>query len=135
MQLTFRSKKTSDFVFTYLSDMNKFTSVHPVIYKIDKIKDNNYLVHETLKFGFIPFSFTYPVTIKTSLSTKTIGFKAVVKKLVRIEMTFVLADDTDYTIISEIVEFKSLLPVKVLMQAIFKKQHQLLFKNIEMQAT
>ena len=35
MELSFRVKKTTDFVFNYLTDMKKFVSVHPVISKID----------------------------------------------------------------------------------------------------
>ena len=64
MVLKFKLKKTLPFIFKYLSDMEKFTSVHPLISKIDKKGTNSYPVHETLKFGFIPFSFTYPVIIE-----------------------------------------------------------------------
>jgi hypothetical protein len=49
----------------YLADTNKFTSVHPVITKLEPKGGDNYLVYETLKVGFIPFSFTYPVVIKS----------------------------------------------------------------------
>src|SRR5690606_40899548 len=51
---------SSDLVFDYLTDMQKFVLVHPVISKIDSTGQESYLVHETLKFGFVPFSFTYP---------------------------------------------------------------------------
>ena len=57
MKLSFRIHKKSDLVFDYLTDMQKFVSVHPVISKIDNTGQESYLVHETLKFGFIPFSF------------------------------------------------------------------------------
>ena len=58
MNLIFRVNKPIDTVFDYLTDMQKFVSVHPLISKIDDLSGNNYLVHETLKVGFIPFSFT-----------------------------------------------------------------------------
>ena len=58
MQLSFRIKKTKDIVFDYLTDMQKFASVHPVITKIVQTNTNNYLVYETLKLGFLSFSFT-----------------------------------------------------------------------------
>ena len=112
--------------------MQKFVSVHPVISQIDNIGNESYLIHETLKFGFIPFSFTYPVTIEKSTTYKTVNIQATVFKLTKIEMKFVLKADNDYTIIDEEILFKSPLPIKFIMESIFKKQHNQLFKNIEM---
>lgn len=112
--------------------MQKFVSVHPVIYKINSTSNKSYLVHETLKFGFIPFSFTYPITIEKNNIDKTVVILATVFKLTKIEMKFVLKTENDYTIIDEEIQFKSPLPVKFIMESIFKKQHNQLFKNIEM---
>ena len=133
MKLTFRVKKSSDLVFDYLTDMQKFVSVHPVISRIDTTGNESYLVHETLKFGFIQFSFTYPVTIEKSVLDKTVSIRAIVFKLTKIEMKFVLKADGDYTCIEEEIQFTSPLPVKFMMQRIFKKQHTQLFKNIELE--
>jgi carbon monoxide dehydrogenase subunit G len=132
MNLSFRIKKNIDFTFDYLTDMQKFVSVHPVISKMDNIGQESYLVHETLKFGLIPFSFTYPVTIEKNILDKKIVIRATVFKLTKIEMKFVLKTDNDFTIIDEEIMFKSPLPVKFIMESIFKKQHNQLFKNIEM---
>ncbi len=132
MKLSFRINKNIDLIFDHLTDMQKFVSVHPVISKIDKISENNYMVHETLKLGFIPFSFTYPVTIKKNQIDQTVIILATVFKLMQIEMKFALNTDKDYTIIDEEIQFKSPLPVKFIMESIFKKQHDHLFKNIEM---
>ena len=132
MKLSFRIHKNLDIVFDYLTDMQKFVSVHPVISQIDNIGNESYLIHETLKFGFIPFSFTYPVTIEKSTTYKTVNIQATVFKLTKIEMKFVLKADNDYTIIDEEILFKSPLPIKFIMEIIFKKQHNQLFENIEM---
>ncbi len=132
MKLSFKINKNIDLVFDYLTDMQKFVSVHPVISKIENTSIKSYLVHETLKFGFIPFSFTYPVIIEHNISDKTVVMQATVFKLTKIQMKFVLKADKDYTIIDEEIQFKSLLPVKFIMESIFKKQHNKLFKNIEM---
>ena len=132
MELSFRLKKKSDFIFDYLTDMQKFVSVHPVISKIDNTGNESYLVHETLKLGFIPFSFTYPVTIEKNNIQKVVIIRATILKLTKIEMKFVLKTDNDYTRIEENIQFNSPLPVKFIMQSIFKKQHNQLFKNIEM---
>jgi hypothetical protein len=47
-------------------------------------------------------------------------------------MKFVLKVDNGRTIIDEEIQFKSPLPVKFIMESIFRKQHDQLFKNIEM---
>lgn len=133
MQLSFKVNKNINHVYEYLSDMQKYTSVHPVISRIDDKGNNNYLVHETLKLAFIPFSFTYPVTIKTNELSKSIYYRAIVFKLVTIEMKFELKVNHSFTIVEEEIQFTSLLPVKFIMQNIFKKQHSQLFKNIEQQ--
>ena len=132
METSFRLKKTINIIFDYLTDMQKFVSVHPVIYQIDKTGNESYLVHETLKLGFIPFSFTCPVTIEKDQSAKIVIIRATVMKLTKIEMKFVLKTDMDYTVVEESIQFKSPLPIKSIMQSIFRKQHTQLFKNIEL---
>jgi carbon monoxide dehydrogenase subunit G len=131
MKLLFRIKKNIDLTFDYLTDMQKFASVHPLISKIDNNGQASYLVHETLKLGLIPFSFTYPVRIEKNKSEKKVVIQATVFKFTKIEMKFVLKADNDFTIIDEEINFKSPLPVQFIMQGIFKKQHAQLFKNIE----
>ena len=132
MDLLFKLNKPPDLIFDYLTDMQKFVSVHPVISKIDKTGDERYLVYETLKFAFIPFSFTYPVTIEKNTIDKVVVIRATVMKVTKIEMKFVLKVDNHHTIIEENIQFRSPLPIKFIMQSIFRKQHKQLFKNIEL---
>ena len=131
MNLTFRVNKPIDTVFDYLTDIQKFVSVHPLISKIDDLSGNNYLVHETLKVGFIPFSFTYPVKIEQSFQEKKVIIRAIIMKLTKIEMTYQLASDNNLTVIEEVITFKSILPIKSIMESIFRKQHTLLFEKME----
>jgi carbon monoxide dehydrogenase subunit G len=130
VKLSFKVNKNIDLVFDYLTDMQKFVSVHPVISKIDKTSDKNYIVHETLKFGAIPFSFTYPVTIENSISDKIVIIKATVFRLAKIEMKFFLKADNSNTIIDEEIHFNSPLPALFIMKRVFREQHEKLFKNI-----
>ncbi len=133
MKLSFRINKTPNFIFVYLTDMQKFVSVHPVITQINKTGNNCYLVHETLKFSFIPFSFTYPITIENNALDKVVIIRATVMKLTKIEMKFILKADNDFTIVEENIQFETPLPLKFIMQSVFKKQHEQLFKNIELE--
>ena len=131
MKLSFRINKNIGLTFEYLTDMQKFVSVHPVIFQIDPTGNESYLVHERLKFGFIPFSFTYPVTIEKNIVDKKVTIRATVFRLTKIEMKFNLKADKDFSIIDEEISFQSPLPIKFIMKGIFKKQHSQLFKNIE----
>jgi carbon monoxide dehydrogenase subunit G len=131
MKLLFKIQKPLELIFAYLTDMQMFASVHPVISKIEKLENNNYLVYETLKLGIIPFSFTYFVTVEKNDLKKEISMQATVFKIVKIEIDFVLKEEQGCTIINENIQFKSVLPVKLLMSRIFKQQHHQLFKNIE----
>jgi carbon monoxide dehydrogenase subunit G len=131
MNLNFRLNKSPDLVFDYLTDMQKFVSVHPVISKINDLGENNYKVFETLKFGFIPFSFTYPVTIASNFKERSIVIKATVMKLNKIEMVFKITVDNGITIVDESIHFETIFPIKSIMKSIFTKQHHILFKNIE----
>jgi carbon monoxide dehydrogenase subunit G len=79
MELTFKLTKKPKFILGYLTDMQKFAFVHPVISKIERTGNNSYLVHEKLKLGFIPYSFTYPITIEKK-RPDNIVFKAIVMK-------------------------------------------------------
>ncbi len=131
MKLSFQVNKPTHFVFDYLSDMQKFCSIHPIISKIEAKGNNSYLVHETLKLGFIPFSFTYPVSVESVREEQLIKIKAMVFKLTKIEMHFKLSDHRDFTLINETVHFRSVLPIKWMMKRIFRAQHTQLFKNMD----
>lgn len=131
MVLVFKIDKPTDFVFEYLTDMQKYVLVHPIISKIDCTGNQRYTVYETLNAGPIPISFTYPVTIESNKKNLTVIIRALVFKLVNIEMTFSLKPENGFTVIEEVIKFKSILPLKSIMQGIFKKQHEQLFKNIE----
>lgn len=131
LKLHYSIRKPIDVVFHCLTDMNKFVTVHPVITKVDWVEGNNYLVAESLKIGLIPFSFTYPVTIKIYPDKKLVVMEAFVKGMIKIEMNLLLKKLNGITLVEEKIYFNSRLPVKWILKTIFKKQHARLFKNIE----
>ena len=131
MNLTFRINTPIDTVFDYLTDMQKFVSVHPVIYKMDHLSPNHFKVYETLKLLSIPISFTYTATLEHNSGDKTVVIRATVMKLTKIEMNYKLTSQGGSTTIEENLIFKSPLPLRSTMESIFRSQHTLLFKNIE----
>jgi carbon monoxide dehydrogenase subunit G len=132
MKLSFRVKKSIEDTYAYLSDMQKFVLVHPIIFRIDPLGGERYWVHETLKVGCIPFTFRYPVQIERSDAERVVIIRARVFGLTRIEMTFRLSRDGLYTVIDEEVLFTTPLPVHFILERTFKQQHSILFKNIEL---
>lgn len=131
MKLTYTLTKPIKFVFDHLSDMNKFCSVHPIISKIESIGNNNFKVSETLTVGFIPISFTYPITINHDWENKKITMNAVVMKITYVELIFTIKEEEGHTKVDETITIKTLFLLKPFIKSIFKKQHEQLFKNIE----
>lgn len=131
MHLQFKLNKPINEVFQCLSIAKNFELVHPVIYKIEPQANENHLVYEQLRIGFIKFKFTYPCTIEANIETKTITMKAWVIKMVHIEIIFKLTAVNGQTIVDEFTSFKSFLPVGFVMGKIFSIQHKQLFINIE----
>jgi carbon monoxide dehydrogenase subunit G len=118
-------------VFPYLSDMELFASVHPVISKMDSIGEGRYKVFETLKMGPLPFSFSYPATIEHDAVKGLVHMKAVIFKLTTVEMVFNLSAENGMTTIEETIQVKSKLPFNSFgVSGILKTQHLVLFKNI-----
>jgi carbon monoxide dehydrogenase subunit G len=131
MHLQFKLKKPIQEVFNCLSNADCFVKVHPIIYAMKPLPNAAYLVYEKLKIAFLNINFTYPCTIESNRNDKTITVKAVVKKMVHIQIDFKLSTQNGQTMVDEFVSFKSILPVAFVMGKIFKTQHQKLFKNIE----
>ncbi len=131
MHLQFILNKPIEEVFQCLTNADNFVKVHPIIYSMKPIPDGGFLVFEKLKIAFINIDFTYPCTIESNSNDKTITMKAVVKKMVHIQINFKLSTQNGQTIVDEFITFKSLLPVAYVMSKIFKTQHQQLFSNIE----
>ena len=112
--------------------MQKYASVHPVIYKIVEQQKPNFIVHEKLRIGFFNFSFTYPIKVFFNTQTSIVQYKATVFGMSHIDMDFSLKNIDGKTQVDEIIQIKSVLPIKAILRNIFKTQHTLLFKNIEL---
>jgi hypothetical protein len=56
---------------------------------------------------------------------------AVAMRLTKIDIIFAMEADRDLTLVNEHIMFKSPLPIKYMVMKIFKKQHKMLFENIQ----
>lgn len=130
MHIDYKIKQPVALVFDHLADMQKFVSVHPVIYRIESLGENKYLIYETLKFAFIPYSFTYTATVDSNKETNSVVMNATVMKN-KIEMIFHLTSGDGFCLVEEKVTVKTSLLIKSMMQKIFRKHHAQLFRNIE----
>ena len=133
MTLNFISKKSPAQILDYLSTAQKFVAVHPIISKMEDLGNNFFLVHETLRLGPLPISFTYKVRIEKNEQAKTVFMKARVFGITNIHMQFNITQQAEGTTIEERIEFKTLFFLKPILKSIFKTQHKLLFQNIEAQ--
>jgi carbon monoxide dehydrogenase subunit G len=149
MTLHYHLNQPAAVVFDCLTDMQKFASVHPVIYRVEEKSASNYLVYERLKMLFIPVSFTYPVKVESDILTQApsvskglpaarqdsftgkIRMDSLVKGMAKIEIHFSIREENGNTTVEETLVFSSRLPIKKMFQRLFKKQHAKLFRNIE----
>ncbi len=99
------------FVFEYLSDMQKFETVHPVISKIKSLGGNNYQISEKLKFGFIPSTFSYTATVEGDLNKGTVIMNALVMRIVKINIVFNLQAEGENTLVDETITFYSIFQI------------------------
>ena|SRR5690554_633602 len=133
MKLTFTVKMDKQTVFGFLTEADKFVSVHPLIYKMTQTGNNTYKVFEKMNIGFIPYYFTYEATVESGKSCDQVEINANIMGLTKIKMLFKLHNLDEATFVEEQISIKSYLPIKRMVHRLFKKQHALLFQNIENQ--
>jgi carbon monoxide dehydrogenase subunit G len=131
MQLTFQVSKSPAFVHHCLTDPIRFVEMHPVITALEPSGGHNFIVFETLKVGFIPISFKYKATFHFQEGTNQVQIRAVVARFTRIDMRMELLGNDKGTRIEETIKIRSFLPIGPILRRVFRKQHTLLFQNID----
>lgn len=111
--------------------MQLFVTVHPIIYRISSLGDNQYKVFEKIMLGPIPVSFTYKAAVASDNLQNTVTIVATVMQMTKIDMQFHIEQEDEYCTVTETITFKSPLPVHGVMKSVFKKQHNKLFENID----
>lgn len=131
MVLTHQLNKSPEEVFRFLTDMELFKTVHPVVQKIEDRGPYEYLVTEKMKLGPIPYRVQYPLFIQSDAGTLWVQYHGIVAGMAHLYMDFNLSGDAKHCTVREDIRFQSLLPVFFMVKPIFKMQHQKLFENIE----
>jgi carbon monoxide dehydrogenase subunit G len=129
IELTFKVSKDISTITQHLTDVEKFVSVHPLIYKMTDLGENTYKVFEKIKMGIIPYRFTYRATI--THDHNSVKMNASVMGLTKLSMHFTFQREGNVTIINERLTVQSVLPIKNFMVKLISKQHQEMFKNID----
>ncbi len=118
-------------VWSYLSDLNKFAEVHPIICKVDTLGDGAYRLYEKLPLGPFSFRFSYPVQVTLDPKESIIRYQSTVLGIAQLDMRFHIVDRDDYSVTHEVVEIRSRLPVERYTADECRKYHSIVFANIE----
>jgi hypothetical protein len=92
-------------VYPYFSDINKFVSIHPVIYKCDPVSIKEYKLYEKLSLGLFKVSFSYIVIMETTAHNVKVVMFSIIRKGVTLRLTFDFTTTPGGTEIIETVEF------------------------------
>ncbi len=113
-------------VFECLSNMQKFCSVHPVIYKVDTLDNNEYKFYE--KYAGV--SFSYCVSVTETMPLTYIAMYSKVQPGVYLNLYFRLKTENGITYVEEEVDVKAPIIIKQVFERVLKKAHQKMFANI-----
>jgi carbon monoxide dehydrogenase subunit G len=131
MTFTFSSVLQPEQVFDALTDMQKFAAAHPLIQRIEPLGDGKYKVYERVKLlGFIPLSFSYPVTITADAEQMVVKMHAIVQKMTHLHLLFRLEPASQGTRILEDAFVKSPLPIVGYIYQLLEGQHKILFARL-----
>jgi carbon monoxide dehydrogenase subunit G len=120
-------------VMNYLTDPDKFVSVHPLIYQINAFPGGDFLVREKVSLGLFTYRFSYTASIRPF--PDEIHIRASVMGLTHINMLFHFETASGSTQVTEELKIESVLPITNFMASFFEKQHRQLFENIEKSLT
>lgn len=130
MILTFQLQQPASLVYDHLADAQKFSAIHPVIYKVQQLNEEEYKFYECLRIFNIPFRFTYLVNIRPQPEKQRIEMSSEVKRGVHLRLDFSLSSVNDKTVVEEKVHIKAPPIIHQIFSAILVKAHRQLFHNL-----
>lgn len=129
MILNHQLRQPIETVVAYLTDFQKYQSIHPLITKVEALPDGTYRIHE--RFLSSPLIFTYPATITSDVQDKTVEMKATIMQFIKVTMTFKFVGTIIGSSVIEEIDIRAPFPIRFLMEPIFRRAHTLLFKNLD----
>lgn len=130
-QIDHQIQAPASVVWSYLSDLNKFAEVHPIICKVDTYGGGAYRLYERLPLGPLSLRFSYPVQVTLDPQENIIRYVSKVLGIVVLDMRFHIVDRGDHSVTHEVIEIRSRLPVERYTAAECEKYHRMVFANIE----
>lgn len=118
-------------IYATLAQMDSFVSVHPVVYKVDCVGENEFVFHEKINVLFIPFDFNYKVNVEALEKNKNITMTSLVRKGVLLKLEFMLVAHENYTEVIETVSIQANVFVRLIFKNVLTRVHKKLFLNIE----
>lgn len=131
MILNYNISKPAEAIYGTLAQMDKFVGVHPVVYKVDCVGENEYIFYEKINVLFISFDFNYKVNVSALENNKNITMSSVVRKGVLLKLEFMLVPHENYTEVIEKVSIKANVFVRMIFENVLRRVHKKLFLNIE----
>ena len=90
-----------EIVYDALADMDQFVEHHPLIYAARVVSPGYYKIYERVRMGFIPYHFTYHAQILPDPVVQRITMKALLYRLISLEIVFFLSSHSSYTKVRE----------------------------------
>lgn len=130
MILTYQLQQPASRVYDHLADAQKFSAIHPVIYKVQQVSDEEYKFYECLRVFNIPLRFTYMVCIRPFPDKQIVQMSSEVKRGVHLRLDFSLSSQNNKTVVEEKVHIKAPPIIHQIFSAILVKAHRQLFHNL-----
>jgi Polyketide cyclase / dehydrase and lipid transport len=131
LTLHFALTKPPAVVYRYLTDMELFVSIHPVIVRAKPLGNNRYRIREKMPvLGLFSWPMSYTVSVYTPPELQRVQMTARIMGLIGIQLLFELSPHEHGTSLVETVHFTSRLPVKPLLNKVFRGVHTQLFHNL-----
>lgn len=127
----FLIRRPADEVHADLANPDRFTALHPLIYRMEPIGPNRFRVFEKVRAFYLPVPFSYPATFRADAETLSLHVEAVVAGAVTIVMDIVVIPQSGQCVLQETLHIRTAWPIKTFLSRLIRQQHAILCKNIE----
>ncbi len=117
-------------VYPYFSDIHKFISIHPVIYKCDMLAEHSYLLYERLKIAGLGISFSYKVEIESLVPDQQVVMFSEIRKGATLKLVFDFSGSNGKTMLTETVTFNGPAIIKPFFVPFLAKTHMRMIRNL-----